>query len=246
MARFGLAGRTALVTGAALRLGKAIALELARAGANLVVHYHRSGAEAEAACAEIAALGVKAWALQADLSSPDQAAGLVGRATELAGPVEVLVNSASIFGPSTIADVSFDQVVEYASVNAWAPFALSREFARQTIDAGRIVNLLDTRVQAFDLQHVAYILSKHALLQFTRMTAMQFAPRITVNAVAPGLILPPPGEDESYLGALAERLPLRRHGEAQDIADAVRFLVEASFITGQVLFVDGGRHLREL
>lgn len=244
MAQFRLAGRTALVTGAAKRLGRAIALGLAREGANVVVHYRSSREEATATSAEIRELGVDAWPLQADLSSHEQAAELIARAVDIAGPVSVLVNSASIFSPSTLADVTFDQVVEQASVNAWGPFALCRQFAAQSIDEGRIVNLLDTRVHGFDLQHVAYILSKHVLLQLTRMMAVEFAPRITVNAVAPGLILPPPGQDDSHLDALAQSLPLRRHGDAADVVDATVFLAKATFITGQVIYVDGGRHLR--
>jgi len=240
-----LQDRTALVTGAAVRIGRAIALALARQGANVIVHYRSSGDEAEATCAELAALSVRAWPLQADLASPDQAAGLIPRSAEVAGPVHALVNSASIFGPSTLADMTLEQVQQNLTVNAWAPLALVRALAAQEIDEGRIVNLLDTRVQGLDLDHAAYILSKHALLQLTRMAALELAPRITVNAVAPGLILPPPGEDESYLDALAGSLPLQRHGSAEDVADAVTYLLQAGFVTGQVIFVDGGRHVRE-
>jgi len=245
MAGVWLEGRTALVTGAAVRIGRAIALALAEQGANVIVHYRSSREEAEAACAELTALGARAWPLQAELASPDQAAGLIPRAAEVAGPVHALVNSASIFGPSTIAHMTPEQVRENLAVNAWGPLALMRALAAQEIDGGRVVNLLDTRVQGLDLDHAAYILSKHALLQLTRMAAVELAPRITVNAVAPGLILPPPGEDESYLDALAESLPLKRHGSARDVADAVTYLLQAEFVTGQVIFVDGGRHVRE-
>jgi len=240
-----LEGRTALVTGAAVRVGRSIALALAERGANVIVHYRSSGEEAEATCADLRALGVQAWSIAADLGAPDQAAELIPRAAALAGPVHALVNSASIFGPSTLADMTLEQVIANLTVNAWAPFALMRGLAAQEIDAGRVVNLLDTRVQGLDLDHAAYILSKHALLQLTRMAAVELAPRITVNAVAPGLILPPPGEDESYLEALAESLPLKRHGSAEDLADAVAYLLAADFVTGQVVFVDGGRHVRE-
>ena len=239
------AGMNALVTGAGKRLGRAIALALADEGASVLVHYNTSAAEAEQVCAAVRALGVQAWPLQGDLSDPDQAGDLIRRAADAAGPVQVLVNSASIFGPCTLESMTFEQVVENLAVNAWAPFVLSREFARQQIAEGRIVNLLDTRVDGLDLQHVAYILSKHALLQLTRMTAREYAPRITVNAVAPGLILPPPGKDEGYLQRLGSSLPLGRHGDADDIAGAVVYLATSSFVTGQVIYVDGGRRLRE-
>jgi NAD(P)-dependent dehydrogenase (short-subunit alcohol dehydrogenase family) len=129
-------------------------------------------------------------------------------------------------------------------VNAWVPFVLSRAFA-QRIGRGKIVNLLDTRLKGYDWTHVGYILSKHLLAVMTRMMALEFAPHITVNAVAPGLVLPPPGKDETYLQSLVHTVPLQRYGGAQDIADAVVFLIRSDFITGNVIYVDGGRHLYE-
>jgi hypothetical protein len=105
------------------------------------------------------------------------------------------------------------------------------------------VNLLDAKLASNDRTHVAYLLSKHMLAVMTRMTALEFAPHITVNAVAPGLILPPAGQDETYLEALAAGVPLRRHGTTADVADAVVFLLQSTFITGQVIQVDGGAHL---
>ncbi|NPV45819.1 MAG: SDR family oxidoreductase [Armatimonadetes bacterium] len=243
MCAFALRGKTALVTGAAKRLGRACALSLAEAGANVVVHYNRSAAEAEALCADLTRYGVRAWPLPGDLARPEEAEGLLPRARALAGPVQVLVNNASIFDPSRLEDVSFDQVTENAAVNAWAPFALSRAFAAQGLP-GRIVNFLDTRVDGYDWPHVAYILSKHLLAALTRMTALEYAPDITVNAVAPGLVLPPPGEDDSYLDRLTGSVPLQRHGTEADIARTVMFLLQSDFITGEVIHVDGGVHLR--
>ncbi|MFQ6099414.1 MAG: SDR family oxidoreductase, partial [Armatimonadota bacterium] len=138
---------------------------------------------------------------------------------------------------------AFGQIAHDAAVNAYAPLALSRAFASQRV-TGRIVNVLDARIRTYDWSHVAYILSKHMLAVLTRMTALDFAPDVTVNAVAPGLILPPPGEDEGYLKRCAESLPLKRHGDTEDVADAVVFLARSNFITGQVIYVDGGHHLR--
>ncbi|MBN1459416.1 MAG: SDR family oxidoreductase, partial [Armatimonadetes bacterium] len=121
---------------------------------------------------------------------------------------------------------------------------LTRTFALHA-RRGAVVNFLDTRVDGFDWKHVSYILSKHALLLLTRMTALEFAPDVRVNAVAPGLILPPPGQDEGYLEQQAHTVPLRRHGSAGDVTEAVLYLLRSEFVTGQVLFVDGGRHLME-
>ncbi len=241
----GLEGRTALVTGAGKRLGRAIALRLAREGADVVIHYRSSEDEAEATRGEIEELGSEAWTVQADLGEPAQAAELVSRAAAVAGPLGILINSASIFDTSSVDDVTFDQVTQNMAVNAWAPLELMRHFAAQDIDEGQIVNLLDTRVIGADPAHVAYIISKHALAQFTNLAALEYGPRIAVNAVAPGLVLPPPGKDESYLADLAGNLPLQRHGGAEDVADAAAYLVTARFVTGQVIYVDGGRHLRE-
>ena len=129
-------------------------------------------------------------------------------------------------------------------MNAWAPFALSRDFVRLA-ERGKIVNLLDTRITGYDRAHVAYVLSKKMLSALTMMSALEFAPSFTVNGVAPGLILPPEGKDESYLDVLAKSVPLRKHGGPGDIADAVLYLLKSDYVTGQVIYVDGGRHLGE-
>ncbi len=154
------------------------------------------------------------------------------------------MNNASIFGRGTLETAVFERFLRNVKINAWAPFLLARAFARVS-RRGKVVNLLDTRIAGLDLTHVVYILSKQLLATVTRMAALAFAPGVTVNAVAPGLILPPPGEDEAYLEQLAKDLPLKRHGSADDVARAVLFLLESRFITGQVVFVDGGRHLLE-
>ena len=239
-----LAGRTALVTGAARRLGRATARALASEGANVIVHYGRSEAEAEGLAAELREGGREAWTLQADLEQADEVESLIPRALEQAGGLQILVNNASIFPPGSLVEANLESLMRSIQVNAWAPFQLSRSFAEH-VRRGTIVNFLDTRVAGYDWKHVEYILSKKMLATLTEMTAVQFAPDITVNAVAPGLILPPPGKDESYLEALKDTVPLKRHGEAEDIADAVLFLVKSDYVTGQVIYVDGGRHLLE-
>ena len=239
-----LAGRTALVTGAARRLGRATARALASEGANVIVHYGRSEAEAEGLAAELREGGREAWTLRADLERPEEVEALIPRALEQAGGLQILVNNASVFPPGSLVEANLESLMRSIQVNAWAPFQLSRSFAGH-VRRGTIVNFLDTRVAGYDWQHVEYILSKKMLAALTEMTAVQFAPDITVNAVAPGLILPPPGKDESYLEALKDTVPLKRHGEAEDIADAVLFLVKSDYVTGQVIYVDGGRHLLE-
>ena len=240
-----LIGRTALVTGGGKRLGRAIALALAGAGANVVVHYNRSEEEARGVAREIEGLGARSWAVGADLADPARAEGLIGKAGQAAGGrLDILVCSASIFPQGTFESITLDDIRENVAINAWAPFVLGRSFAAQT-GSGHIVNLLDTRIAGYDWQHVAYQASKVLLGLLTRMMAVRFAPGIAVNAVAPGLILPPPGKDESYLESLRDTVPLRRTGSPEDITEAVLLLAGSSFITGQIIFVDGGRHLKE-
>lgn len=239
-----LHGQTALVTGGARRLGRAVAEALAKAGANVVVHYHRSRAEAEETARAIERSGRRGWAVQADLRVEQEVRTLFAQARRLAGPVHILVNSASIFPASSFADFTREELFECIAVNAWAPLAVARCFVHQ-VDAGAIVNLLDARVAGYDWGHVAYHASKSLFELFTRQMALQWAPRFRVNAVAPGLILPPEGEGPEYLERLGKTVPLGRAGSPADVADAVLFLVRSSYLTGQVIWLDGGRHLLE-
>lgn len=244
MAVNSLAGRTALITGAGKRIGRAIALALAKEGVDVVVHYNRSEKEAEDLAGELKTCGARAWPVRADLEKPDEYSTLVERAVKAAGKVDILVNNASIFPASTLSGMSFEDLTESMHMNAWVPFSLSRDFFRLS-GKGDIINILDTRLDGYDWKHVAYISSKHALSLLTKMTAVEYAPAMRVNAVSPGLILPPPGEDSSYLRDLTRTVPLKRHGDPADIASAVVFLLKNDFLTGTVIPVDGGRHLKE-
>ncbi|HTG01893.1 MAG TPA: SDR family oxidoreductase [Nitrospirota bacterium] len=238
-------GRVALITGAHKRIGRAIALALAEEGVSIAAHSRAPlRVEEETVCREITANEVKCWNIAADLEKPDEYYTLIARTIELCGRLDFLVNSASIFLSGTLKTIGLSDVVRHAHVNAWAPFVLSRDFARLA-GRGAIVNLLDTNITGFDDDHAAYILSKKMLAELTRICALEFAPHVTVNAVAPGLILPPAGKDEGYLAERARTVPLKQHGSAEDIADAVVYLLGSDFVTGQTIFVDGGMHLRE-
>lgn len=240
-----LRGRVALVTGAGKRIGRAVAIALAEEGVHVVVHDRRAlEREAEKVCGEVVECGAKSWRLLADLERPEEYEPLIAQALKAAGSLDILINNASIFLPGTLMDVGFGDVTRHLHVNAWAPFVLSREFARLA-HGGKIINLLDTRITGYDRSHVAYVLSKRMLSVLTTMCALEFAPGFTVNAVAPGLILPPAGKDESYLDGLAEAVPLRKHGGPGDIAAAVLYLLKSDFVTGQIIYVDGGKHLGE-
>ncbi|MBI5587023.1 MAG: SDR family oxidoreductase [Deltaproteobacteria bacterium] len=244
MAVNSLKGRTALITGAGKRIGRAVAMALSGEGANIVIHYNRSEAEAAALAGELRACGVEAWLVKADLERPDERSTLVERAAKAAGKIDIIVNNASVFPPSTLSDLSFEDLLSSMTVNAWVPFSLSRDLLRLS-KKGDVINILDTRLADYDWKHVAYILSKHVLSVLTKMTAVEYAPDVRINAVAPGLILPPPGEDESYIEGLTHTVPLKRHGDPEDVASAVIFLLKNDFLTGTVIPVDGGRHLKE-
>ncbi len=242
--RRNLKGKTALVTGAAKRIGREIALALADAGANLIIHHRNSGGLAALLREELIQRGGKSWTVESDFEDPQFSRRLFEAALDRAGSVDFLVNSASIFEPGNMEELDFSELMRNVKINTWAPFVLGREFAHHT-ESGKIVNLLDTRIVGGGRSHLAHILSKQALAGMTEMMALEFAPGITVNGVAPGLILPPSGRNEDYLEALSSTLPLRRHGNPSDVADAVIYLLESDFVTGQVIFVDGGRHLME-
>ncbi len=240
-----LEGKIALVTGAGRRIGRAIAIALAEEGVHIVAHDRRAlETETTKVCEEVAGCGAKAWKVIADLEKPEEYETLVSRALTTAGALDIVINNASVFRPNTLKDVDFSGLTQHVQVNAWAPFVISRAFSRLA-GRGKIINLLDTKITGYDRQHVAYILSKQMLSVLTAMCALEFAPDITVNAVAPGLILPPSGKDEAYLNQLAQSIPLKRHGGPGDIADAVLYLLKSDFVTGQVIYVDGGRHLLE-
>jgi pteridine reductase len=231
--------KKALVTGAGRRIGRAIVLELAAAGVSPLLHYHRSQAEAMQLAREVGDLGVEPYLLQADLSDRESVADLCRNAFGVLGPVDFLVSSAAIYPESSVLSFDWDDLAQALQVNAFAPLELARAFARQG-GSGAIVNLLDARIADYDARHAAYHLSKRMLSSLTRMLARELAPSVRVNAVAPGVILPPEGCE----GDLARTNSLQRVGTVEDVARAVRYLLEADFVTGEIVYVDGGRHLR--
>jgi pteridine reductase len=232
--------KNALVTGASKRIGRAIALSLADNGYNIVVHFNNSKDDALSLCREIEQKNVSAWPIRADLGKPEGSRSLIDRTLGNCGALSVLVNNASIFPPATLDEITLNDFNRNMLVNAWAPLCISRAFAKAA-KQGVIVNILDARQPGQDRFHAAYSLSKYALEAITLQSATQFAPHIRVNGVAPGLILPPTGKDFSYLEKLKDRVPLKTYGNPQDIADAVVFLVKSRFITGQIVYIDGGR-----
>jgi pteridine reductase len=240
-----LEGKVALVTGSGVRVGKALALALAREGARLVVHYGSSASPAEETVAQIKALGSDALALQADLSRWDQMSSVVERAAAHFGQVDVLVNSAAIFESADLAHTTESLWDRHFAINLKAPFFLSQALAAHVGKErpGHIVNIADWRGIRPDTDYLAYSLTKAGLLSMTRGLALALAPNIRVNAVALGAILSPPGKGQTYLEGLAHKIPLQRVGSPAEVADALIYLLRADFVTGEVIFVTGGEHL---
>ena len=240
--------RTYLITGAAHRIGQGLARGLAKEAAAVVIHYSSSESAAQQLSKEISGMGVKAFTIAADLGSPAQSAELIKRAQDLAGPIDVLINNASIFEEGRLGEITVDDINRNMMINAYAPLLLSRSFAelnknRKSPALPVIINMLDSRITDYDRQHAAYAIAKRTLFTLTKMMALEFAPAVRVNGVAPGLILPPSGKDQSYLEQLKSSNPLNGIGTIEQIVEAVRFLVDNEFVTGQVIFVDGGRNL---
>ena len=240
-----LEGTVALVTGGAVRIGRALAMALANRGARVALHYGNSAEAAAMTVAAIHDLGGHAMAFQADLRNLSHTGELVDRVAQRLGPLDILVNSAATFTPAELSDTSESLWDEQFNVNLKAPFFLARAFAGHVGKerAGQIVNIADWRAVRPDPENIAYSLTKAGIVAMTKGLALALAPNIRVNAIAPGAILPPPGKDESYLEQLGKHIPLQRHGSPDEVAAALLYLVNAQFVTGQVLFVDGGEHL---
>jgi len=238
-----LAGKTALVTGGAVRLGRAIALELARAGADVAVGYHRSAAAARATARDIEALGVRAVALSAGVGRPAEARRLVAEAARRLGRLDVLVNNAALFFRTPLATTTPAQFDRLMAVNLRGAFFCSQAAARvmRRQGRGRIINIADAGAARAWPGYIPYGISKAGVVMLTKGLAAALAPRIQVNAVGPGMVLLPEGFPRESGKRLAARIPMRRSGAPADVAAAVRFFATCpAYITGQVLFVDGG------
>ncbi len=237
--------KTVLVTGAAKRLGRAIALDLARHGWSIALHYHSSEKEARATAADAETNGVKVALLKADLGRENETATLIERAVAELGPLGALVNSASLFENDDWYSVSRESWDKHMETNLRAPFVLAQAFARQVPRdrIGAIVNLIDQRVLKPTPQFFSYSLSKAGLKWLTTTLAQALAPRVRVNAVGPGPTIINARQSQADFARQREATVLGRGAEPQDVCDAVRYLLEASAVTGQMIAVDGGQHL---
>ena len=237
--------RVALVTGGAVRVGRAISLALAERGYRLVVHYNSSATDAEHLVEEVRAAGGHAVALGADLARHDHVEQLAREAEAAFGGMDLLVNNASVFPAGGLEETDEAVWDHTLAVNLKAPFFLIRYLAPALrARAGVVVNLADLAgLQAWG-GYAAHSIAKAGIIQLTRVAARSLAPEVRVVGIAPGTVLPPDGMSEEQVRALAERTPLRRNGSPRDVVRALLYLLEADFVTGETLVVDGGRLLR--
>lgn len=250
----GVAQMTALVTGGARRLGRAMALDLAARGHDVAVHYASSATEAEDVAREIRALGRRAVTLQADLLDEAQVQALVPRAVAALGPLGVLVNNASIFEYDNIDTASRESWDRHMESNLRAPFVLTQAFAAQVPDPvpdehgepvaqGLVVNMIDQRVRKLTPEFMSYTIAKMALWAFTRTAAQALAPRVRVNAIGPGPTLRGGRQSEAHFAAQRAATILHRGSNPADVTAALAYLEGAAGVTGQLLCTDGGQHL---
>ncbi len=234
--------KAALITGGAQRIGKALAIALAQKGYDIALHYHKSRTQAQQTVLEIKKLGRKCKLYSANLLKEHETQKLVSQSFKDFPALYLLINNASVFKKNDFLKTSSKIFNENFDLHVKAPFFLTQAFAKKCKN-GNIINLLDAKIVQNQTQYFAYLLSKKTLLHFTQMAALELAPQIRVNAIAPGLILPPQGQTDTYLKKLAQTIPLRKTGNLKQVTQATSFLLENDYITGQCLFLDGGLHL---
>lgn len=241
-----LRGKTALVTGGGVRLGRAIALALAREGANLIVHYNSSEEPAQETAQKAKALGVDAVTLEANFNNLDSIEDLFPKANQHFDCVDILINNAAVYLRGSGLETDRETWEKQFRINLQSPFLLIQAFANQLPDdrPGRVVNIADAQIIQHKPDHFAYRLTKYALVEMTRMFALELAPNITVNALGLGIMLPLAGKEDVNLQSYAEKhVPLNRSGSPEIAAENVLHLVKSDFTTGAFLRIDGGQYL---
>ncbi len=234
--------KAALITGGGKRLGKAISVALALRGYDIAIHYNHSDNDAKETAELIRHKGKKAEIFQSNLSDMKQVRSLIPNVFEVFPECSILVNSASIFEDIAFSDVTEDIFDRDFNTNFKAPFFLSQDFSNRN-SAEMIINMLDMRINKVETKHFAYNLTKKSLRDFTMMAAKELGPKIRVNGICPGPILPPPDKGLEYLEKIAENTPLKKPGNPDYIVSALEYILDNPFVTGQCLFVDGGQHL---
>jgi NAD(P)-dependent dehydrogenase (short-subunit alcohol dehydrogenase family) len=231
-----------LITGGAKRVGAALARFFSTNGYDIALHYHHSETEAKQLQQEIAANGSKCMLFRHDLADAAGLENLVGKVGASFPACSALINNASVFERGELMQTSEELFDRQFAINLKAPFFLTQAFAKQ-FKSGHIVNVLDTDIVHNQVSHFAYLMSKKSLADFTKMAARALGPDISVNAVCPGCILPSDQNEEAYEQKMQSVVPLKSHPDTDDVAQSVYWLLQQKHITGQLIFVDGGKHV---
>lgn len=236
--------QTALITGASKRIGKAIAEHLAEKGWNIAVHFNSSEKQAESFIRELSSNypQQKFRAFKANLSNIQEVIQLIPKVLGEFSEIQLLVNNASVFDPAYLKKTTVELFDDQMNVNLKAPFFLMRDF-EILCKIGGIINFVDTRVTSNKSNFAAYSLSKKGLWEITKMAALEFAPAIRVNAIAPGVTLAPEDKDDNYLQKLAQNIPMKKPGGLEPILKSIDYILENNHLTGQLIFADGGENL---
>jgi len=236
-------GKTVLITGGAKRIGKSIVYKLASSGYNIALHYNKSKKDALKIKNKLKnKYKVICEIFKIDLSNEKQTAKLIKMVLLKFDKIDILINNASIFFRSNIINTDLKLYNMTMNINFKAPFILSRDFAVK-LKTGLIINILDTKIEKNNSSYAVYTITKKALKSLTFMCANEFGPHIRVNGIAPGIILAPEGKSDEYLDKMAEKIPLKKKGSLDDINNAVEYLIKNEYITGQIIYIDGGQHL---
>jgi len=229
----------AIVTGGAVRIGRALALHLARNGWDIALHYRASGNSAQSAVEEIRGLGRLCKSFQCDFSEIRTVEKFIDQILDAFSDVRLLINSASVFINQTIEDSEIDTLADALSINLMAPYLLMRDYKKK-VGKGMIVNILDERILRNLPGFSAYSVSKAGLAHLTELAALEWGRSLRVNAIAPGLILPPANGSPDYLQRASAQVPMNTHGNVDDIARGLQYLIDSPFVNGETLFIDGG------
>ena len=231
---------TAIVTGAAIRIGKAMALHLAAKGFNIALHYHQS--DPSTVIKEINLQGVSCRGYPSDLSNLDEAEQFIPKVLTDFDDVELLINSAANFIQENLEETRMETLIDTLHLNLMSPFLLMRDFKR-SINKGMIVNILDERVRKHISTFGSYSVSKVGLRHLTELAAVEWGQTVRVNGIAPGLILPPQGGAPDYLELAVKKVPTHTYGKMENLLQALDYLMENQFVNGDTLFVDGAESL---
>ena len=236
--------KVALITGSAVRMGREIARHLADKGWNLALHYSTSLLEVSELESEFKSKysAQQFYSFNTDLGDPNQTDKLIGQVIERFGSIDLLINNASVFEPASLTNTGNPLLISLSMINFIAPFILIRDFAN-SVGKGQIINIADTRITNNKSDYLAYSLSKKSLWELTKMAALELAPQIRVNAIAPGVVLPPVGKDKSYLEKIALNTPMKTPSGMISILRSLDYIIDNEDLTGQLIFCDGGGHL---